>query len=68
MLKRVQHDRKMSGERKNAMRCVNECNTLRERMQCGDFTGAPHSFWGEDIPDFQSRYTAWGDADILQRL
>ena len=32
----------MSGERKDAIRCVGKDNTLRERMQCGDFIGAPH--------------------------
>ena len=42
MLKRVQHDRKMSGERKNAMRCVGKDNAVREQMQCGNFIGAPH--------------------------
>ena len=29
-------------ERKNAMRCVGKVNAVRERMQCGDFIGAPH--------------------------
>ena len=42
MLKRVQHDREMSGERKNAMRCVGKDNAVREQMQCGDFIVTPH--------------------------
>ena len=42
MQKRVQHDRKMSGERKNAMRCVGKDNAVREQMQCGDFIVTPH--------------------------
>ena len=45
MLKRVQHDRKMSGERKNAMRCVGKDNAVREQMQCGNFIGAAHCFF-----------------------
>ena len=34
-------------ERKNAMRCVGKDNAVRERMQCGDFIGAPHCVFGE---------------------
>ncbi|MBQ2043543.1 MAG: hypothetical protein II261_01740, partial [Bacteroidaceae bacterium] len=30
-----------------AMRCVGKDNAVREQMQCGDFTGAPHCIFGE---------------------
>ena len=39
----------MSGEQKNAMRCVGKDNAVRERMQCGDFIGAPHCLFRADI-------------------
>ena len=42
MLNLFQHDRKMSGERKNTMRCVGKDNAVREQVQCGNFIGAPH--------------------------
>ena len=29
------------------MRCDDKDNTVRERMQCGDFIGAPHCVFGE---------------------
>ena len=41
----------MSGERKNAMRCVGKDNAVRERMQCGDFIGPPHWLFGEVMND-----------------
>ena len=44
-----QEDRKMRGERKNAMRCVSKDNAVRERMQCGDFIGPPHWLFRADI-------------------
>ena len=37
----------MSCEQKNATRCGDKDNAVRERMQCGDFIQAPHWLFGE---------------------
>ena len=34
---------------KNAIRCDDKDNAVRERIQCGDFIGAPHWLFGADI-------------------
>ena len=55
----------------NAIRCIGKDNAVRERMQCGDFIGAPHWFFWEEMSGewwaVSTQMSSWTCFRISQR-